>query len=77
MRRAKVILGFFTMLLLIGAGQLIRYSEKVRFVDFLGISASVVTCGAALVGIIGCVLVFSGKLRLADKKPAEEQRSLS
>ncbi len=76
MRRAKRRLAAFSLLvmwLFIGVGNLIRYSDHGRFVDFVGISGSGVTVGAALVGIVGYCLVFSGKLRLTDKKPAEEQ----
>jgi hypothetical protein len=68
--RAKAKLGIFIMFLLLGVANLLRYSEKVRFHDFVGIAA-----GGALIaaGLVGCCLVFSGKLRLADKKPAEEK----
>ncbi len=74
MRRATGPLAIFTMLFFIGIGNLLRYAETVRFVDLAGISGSGASIGAALVGIVGCCLVFSGKLRLADKKPAEEIR---
>jgi hypothetical protein len=35
MRRATGTLAIFSMLLLLGVGNLFRYSEKVRFVDFI------------------------------------------
>jgi hypothetical protein len=72
MRRARGLIGIFIMFLFLGVSQLIGKSEKVRFHDFVQIAASGAMCGVALVGIVGCRLVFSGKLRLAEKKPAEE-----
>jgi hypothetical protein len=79
MRRAKrslAMLGLMTMLLFIGLGNLIRYSDHVRFVDFLGISGSGATIGVSLAGIVACYLIFTGRLRLADKEPTEEQPPL-
>jgi hypothetical protein len=69
-------LAIFTMFLFLGVGHVLHYSEKVRMVEFLRISAGGAMCGAAIVGIIGCCLVFTGRLRLADKKPPEEQPPL-
>ena len=73
MRRARGLIGVFIMFLCLGVSQLISKFEKVRFHDFVQIAASGAMCGVAIVGIVGCCLVFSGKLRLADKKPVEEK----
>jgi hypothetical protein len=66
-------LGIHTMFLLVGVTHLLRYSEKVRLVDFLGISAGGVTCGAALAGIIISCLALTGRISLGNKKPAQAQ----
>jgi hypothetical protein len=72
MHRAKGLLAIMSMFLLLGISNLLRYSEKVRFHDFVGIAAGGAMIGVALVGIV-CCLVRSGKPQPADKKPAEEQ----
>jgi hypothetical protein len=73
MRRAKISdLLFFVAFLLLGVSHVYRYSEKVRFVHLLGISAGGALIGVALVGIVGWRFVRTGKLRWADEKPAEE-----
>ena len=77
MRRATGALAMWTFMLFLGIVNLIRYSDHGRFVDFVGISGGGATVGAALVGILGCCLVYSGKLRLADKKPSQEQPPVS
>jgi hypothetical protein len=71
MRRAKSGIAIFTMLLFFGIGNVLHYSDKVRFVDLLGISGSGATCGAAIVGIIGSGLVLTRRLGLAtaDTRP--------
>ncbi len=77
MRRAKRRLAVFSLVMMVflvmGVGNLVRYSEHVRFVHLLGISASGANIAVGLVGIILCCLVFTGKLRLAQRPPAEEQ----
>jgi hypothetical protein len=80
MRRAKGLIGLIginIMFLCLAVSQLIGKSEKVRFHDFVQIAASGVMCGAALVGIVVCCLIYSGKLRPADRKPAEQQTPLA
>ena len=73
MRRARRLLAIFIMFLLLGVGTLLRYSEKVRFHDFVGTAVSGALVGVALVRLVRCWLVLSGRLRPADRKPAEEQ----
>ena len=73
MRRPKVLLAVMFMFLLLGIANLIRNSEKVRFHEFVQTAGGGAMIGVALVGIVVCCLRLSGKLRLADKKPAAAQ----
>ena len=72
MRRPKfALLGVFIMTLLMGVGNLLRYSEKVRFHDFVGAAAGGALVGISIAGIVVYCVVSSGKLGPADKKPEE------
>ena len=78
MSRRTMAFIFCAVFLCPGVISMIRYSEKlfqasehVRLVHVLGLSASGVTCGAALVGVI---LALTGRLRpTGDGKPSQTQ----
>ena len=76
MRRAWGSLGVSIMFLLIGLGNLIRLSDKVRFHEFVQTSAGGAMCGVALVCIILSCLVLTGTISPWHKKPPEEQPPL-
>jgi hypothetical protein len=73
MRGAKVSLALSTMFLLLGIPTLLRNSEKVRFHEFVQISAGGAQIGVALVGIILSFLVLTGRISVGHKKPPAEQ----
>jgi hypothetical protein len=64
MRRsgAKVGLALCTMFLFLGIANLVRYSDKVRLVHLLGISAGGAQVGAGLAGIIVSYLALTGRI---------------
>lgn len=77
MRHAKGMLGINALFLLLGVSHLLRYSEKVKFVHFLGIAAGGAMCGVALVGIIHGYLALTGRVRLGPSKPPEKEPPLT
>ncbi len=52
MERSKSNLPVLAMLVIIGLGAIIRFSQGVRIVQVIGLSGGGAACGAALVGFI-------------------------
>jgi hypothetical protein len=70
-------LGLCVMFLFLGIANMVRYSDKMRLVHFIGLSGAGVTVGAALVGIIVNCLVLTGRIvPPRAKTPTEEPAPL-
>lgn len=52
MERSKPDLAVLAMLVIIGVGSIVRFSQDVRGVQVVGLSGGGAACGAALVGFI-------------------------
>ena len=78
MGRAKGFFAVLALLVVIGVGSLVRFSqnlfqasESVRSVDVVGLSGGGAACGAALFGIIFAVV--GGRRPTEDQKPPDKQ----
>jgi hypothetical protein len=52
MERFKPNLAVLAMLVIVGLGAIVRFSQDVRIVQVVGLSGGGAACGAALVGLI-------------------------
>ena len=52
MERPKPDLAVLAMLVIIGSGAIVRFSQDVRSVQVVGLSGGGAACGAALVGLV-------------------------
>ena len=52
MERFKPNLAVLAMLVIVGMGAIVRFSQDVRIVQVVGLSGGGAACGAALVGLI-------------------------
>jgi hypothetical protein len=77
MRSATGMCAFFGgVFFLLGVGNLIACSDKVRFHDLVRISTGGFQVGAATVALIGSYLFSIGRLQVRDKKMEEAKAPL-
>lgn len=52
MERSKPNLAVLAMMVILGVGAIVRFSQNVRSVDVVGLAGGGAACGAALIGFI-------------------------